>query len=153
MSYEVSQGTLAIVPASETGSKIFEDENEYLVDMVPFEVVENSCQYYGSSYEGRRDGARSILGSDYKVPIVIEDYNTLIFFPTASPNNPSCCWIASRKVKNYEPIDSTSIKIVFENDITIVLPISFRTFQNQLLRATRLESLLRNRKLQKLPNE
>ena len=148
MSYEVSQGTLAIVPDSGAGSKILEDENEYLVDMNPFEIVESSCQYYGCSYEGRRDGARAILGADYKVPIVIEDYNNLIFFPTVSPEDPSCSWIASKKVKEYEALSSTSIKLTFENDITIVLPVSYRSFENQLLRATRLESLLRNRKLQ-----
>lgn len=146
MNYEVSEGTLAIVPMKKSSSKVFEDDNEYVVDKVPFEIMDDSCRYFGSSYEGRKEGAKSILGVEYKVPIVVEDYNNLVFFPTISPQDPKCVWIASKQVKDYEELSSNSIRVTFENDTQIIVPVSYRSFQNQLLRATRLESLIRNRK-------
>lgn len=146
MSYEVSEGTLAIIPLKKDTSKVFEDEHEYLVEKIPFEIMEDSCKYFGSSYVGRREGAKEILGAEYKVPIMVEDSNNLVFFPTISPNDPECAWIAAKQVKYFEEINANKIVVTFENDIKIELPISYRSFQNQLLRATRLESIVRNRK-------
>ena len=35
--------------------------------------------YYGCSYEGRREGSRFLIGSDMKIPIVIEEKRNIIF--------------------------------------------------------------------------
>ena len=41
--------------------------------------------HFGSTYEGRKDSAREILGAEYTVPIVVEDTDNLVIFPTTSP--------------------------------------------------------------------
>ncbi len=146
MSYEISEGTLAIVPENEDTSKVLEDNKEYVIDKNPFQIMDESCKYFGSSYNGRKEGSKSILGVDYKVPIIVEDSSNLVFFPTISPRDPQCAWIAAKQVKYYEELETGDLKIIFENDKEMVLPISYRSFQNQLLRATRLESIIRNRK-------
>ena len=85
MDYEINEGTLAVVSLGSSKSKIYEDKKEYIVDSTPFEIIDYSCKYFGSSYEGRKEGTKSILHIDYKVPIIIEGTNNLIFFPTSSP--------------------------------------------------------------------
>ena len=144
--YEFSKGTLAIVPNDEETSIVFEDEDSYVVQEKPFTIMENSCRYFGSSYNGRKEGAKTILGAEYKVPIVIEDSSNLIAFPTTSPQADDCCWISLNRVHNIYKVDNNNTKILFDNDKEIIVPCSFRSVENQLSRASRLDLVLKNRK-------
>ena len=40
MKYEISNGTLAIVPGEEEKSIIYEDDEKFTVDEVPFKIME-----------------------------------------------------------------------------------------------------------------
>ena len=70
----------------------------------------------------------------------------LIVFPTTSPAAADCVWISLKRVKKIEKIDSTSTKILFDNNREIIVPCSFRTIENQLSRASRLDFIMRMRK-------
>lgn len=144
--YEFSRGTLAVVPKDERSSLVYEDDERYIVHETPFKIMEDSCRYFGSSYDGRKVGSKEILGAEYKVPIVVEDSNNLIAFPTTSPYSDDCYWISLKRVKNIYKIDNNNTKIVFDNDKEIIVPCSFRSIENQLSRASRLDLVLRNRK-------
>ena len=145
MKYEISKGTLAVLP-NNNGSLVLEDEERYLINQTPFCIMEESCKYFGSTYEGRKNGAREILGAEYKVPIIIEDSNNLIVFPTTSPYSEDCMWISLNRIKKYYKIDAYHTKIIFDNNIEIVVPCSFRTIENQISRASRLDLILRKRR-------
>jgi competence protein ComK len=146
MKYEISKGTLAIVPNDDEKSVVYEDGERYLINQTPFNIMEESCLYFGSSYEGRKNGAKNILGAEYKVPIVVEDSENLIIFPTTSPQSKDCVWVSLKRVKNIKKIDSNNTKIIFDNDIEIIVDCSFRSLENQLSRASRLDLILRNHK-------
>ena len=146
MNYEISRGTLAIVPNEGDSSMIYEDETSYIVPERPFKIMEDSCKYFGSTYEGRKNGARDILGAEYKVPIVVEDENNLIVFPATSPLAEDCVWISLKRVKNIEKTDFNTTKVIFDNNTEIVVDCSYRTMENQLSRASRLDLILRNHK-------
>ena len=146
MKYEVNKGTLAIIPNDSKSSLIFEDNERYIVEETPFKIMEDSCRYFGSTYEGRKIGAKEILGAEYKVPIVVEDSENLIVFPTTSPQSVDCSWISLRRVKKIIKIDSNNTKIIFDNNSEIIVPSSFRSIENQISRASRLDLILRNRK-------
>ena len=146
LKYEISKGTLAILPNEVGNSLVYEDEERYLVNEKPFNIMDESCKYFGSSYEGRKEGAKSILGAEYKVPIVVEDSTNLIVFPTTSPYSDDCAWISLKRVYNICKIDANNTKIVFDNNKEIIVPCSFRSLENQLSRASRLDLVLRNRK-------
>ena len=146
MDYEINKETLAIMPKSEEECKALENDMEYDLNMPTLSVIERSCEYFGSTYEGRRNGAKEILGAEYKVPIVVEDSNNLIIFPTTSPLSNDCAWISLKRVKNIEKIDQNNTKIIFDNEKEIIVNCSFRTIENQLSRAARLDIILRNHK-------
>lgn len=146
MKYEVNNGTLAIVPNDENSSVIYEDEERYIIKEVPFKIMEDSCRYFGSTYKGRKDGAKEILGAEYKVPIIVEDSTNLIIFPTTSPLADDCVWISLKRVKKFEKIDFNNTKLIFDNDIELIVPCSYRTVENQISRASRLDLIMRNRK-------
>ena len=146
MKYEISKGTLAIVPNEKNSSLIYEDNERYIINQTPFSIMEDSCKYFGSTYEGRKEGAKEILGAEYKVPIVIEDANNIIVFPTTSPLSDDCAWISLVHVKNIMKIDKNHTKIIFNNGTEIIVNCSFRSIENQLSRASRLDLILRNHK-------
>ena len=65
MKYEFSKGTLAIVPNEKDGSLVYEDDERYIIHSKPFNIMDESCKYFGSSYAGRKEGSKSILGAEY----------------------------------------------------------------------------------------
>ena len=146
MKYEISKGTLAILPKDKNSSLVYEDEERYVINEKPFNIMDASCRYFGSSYEGRKEGAKSILGAEYKVPIVVEESTNLIVFPTTSPYADDCVWISLKRVKNIFKIDANNSRILFDNNKELIVPCSFRSLENQLSRASRLDLVLRNRK-------
>ena len=146
MKYEIIKGTLAIVPNDEESSLIYEDNDRYIVIQKPYQIMESSCLYFGSSYRGRKEGAKDILGAEYKVPIIVDDSDNIIVFPTTSPLSQDCVWISLNHVKKYERIDANNTKIIFDNNKEIIVDCSYRTMENQLSRASRLDLILRNHK-------
>ena len=146
MEYEINKGTLAIVPNEIDESLVYEDEERFLIHQSPFQIMEESCKYFGSTYEGRKDSAKAILGAEYKVPVIVEDTDNLIVFPTTSPKSEECIWISLKRVKSFEKIDSINTKVIFDNNREIIVPVSYRTLENQISRASRLDFMMSKRK-------
>ena len=99
--YEINAETLAIIPISSHVSKIIEKHDTFIVNKSTLEIIDDSCRFFGSSYKGRHEGTKSILGVSYKAPIVIEESRDLIFFPTHSPRFDECCWISLSEIEKY----------------------------------------------------
>lgn len=146
MKYEISNGTLAIVPNEKDNSLVYEDDERYIIEDKPFKIMEDSCKYFGSTYEGRKESAKEILGAEYKVPIVVEDSDNLVIFPTTSPFSEECVWISLKRLKKFEKVDACNTKITFDNNQEIIVPCSYRSIENQVSRASRLDYILRMRK-------
>lgn len=146
--YEITGETLAIFPVEGKQSKVIETEAEYLVEQTPFEIISNSCMYFGCSYEGRQKGSKKLTGSIYKTPIIVEETRELIFFPTTSPKDNECCWINAKGIEGIHRADVYSkTKVELKNGEEYTVDISYPSFHNQMLRSTHLESRLRDRKL------
>lgn len=148
MEYEVNSETLAIIPITDNQSKVVELNNEYIINNSPYKVMENSCNYFGCSLQGRFDGTKSILGSIYKAPVIVEDSRDIIFFPTISPNLPDNCWISLNNIKKYQQEDFKTV-IYFDNNKKIELDVPLLSIENQVLRATRLGAVCKKRKSNK----
>ena len=145
MKYEINEGTLAVIALDNGKCKVIEDNNEYVIDSNSFNVIDDSCKFFGSSYEGRREGVKSILNVSYKLPIIVENSKNLIFFPTSSPMSSDCSWISLKDVKYVLQMEYNTSKIVFKNGEEVEVPVSRRIIDNQLLRASRLDLIMRNR--------
>lgn len=143
--YEINTSTLLIIPINKTTSKVVEKENTFIVNKKSTEIIDDSCRYFGSSLIGRLEGTKNLIGVNYKSPIIIEDALDIIFFPTSSPRFNNCFWISLNNIKDYKKNQKTS-KLIFKNDFVINLNISYESLQNQIYRATMLESTLRKRK-------
>ena len=102
MKYEINEATLAVVPFENGNSRIVEKYDEYVVKETPYEIMEHSCKYFGSSFEGRMLGSKDILGSIYKAPVIVEESQKLIFFPTEAVQSENVSWISYKNIRNIE---------------------------------------------------
>jgi len=143
-SYEINSATLAIIPVNEKTSNIIEEDNVYTINKSTTEIIDNSCKYFGSSYIGRVEGTKHIIGYSYKLPIIIDEIREIIFFPTSSPKY-DCSWIALKQISRFEKSNQNSM-ILFKNNFKLELDISYNTLENQVLRANYLETSIRNRR-------
>lgn len=148
--YSISRKTLAIVPFGENKSLVYEDDDCFLIDSKPNKIMEKNCIYYGSSMDGRLKGTDNLIGISYKAPIIIEESNPLVFFPTSSPRLKKCAWISLNNINTYyydKLINKSVVK--FMNDETIAFSMSYNILNNQILKANRLEYVIRNRRKEK----
>ena len=78
--YEINADTLALIPINNNTVKVYEEDEEFLVNKNVNQIMEDSCKYFGSSLEGRKKGTEAMIGLNYKAPIIVEETNELIFF-------------------------------------------------------------------------
>lgn len=144
--YEINSSTLAIIPIAKEISKVIEEDDVITVNKSTTEIIDDSCKYFGSSYLGRHEGTKNLIGINYKSPIVIEESNEIIFFPTSSPRFDNCYWISLKKILKYKKEAGRTI-VIFKNNLELPINISIGSLENQILRSTLLESVLRSRKI------
>jgi len=145
MNYEITFDTQVIMPIKDTNTRVIESEDEYIINNTPLEILEHSCEYFGSSLEGRKEGTKKMLGITYKPPIIVEESREMIFFPTNSPENIDCIWINLGKIEKYYKINSKKTAILFKNGDIMDFNLSYGSLSNQILRATRLKFILEER--------
>ncbi len=143
-SYEINTETLAVLSIDNRTSKVLEKDKEYFVSTSAYKVMDKSCQYFGSSYEGRIAGSKSILNASYKLPVIVEESKEIIFFPTNSAMVEHCSWLALNNIKSYEKYNDKT-KVIFNNDRELILDITYPSFDNQLLRANKLGYIFKKR--------
>lgn len=143
--YEVNLDTLAIIPVNATETRILEKEGDFIVNSSSMKIIDDGCRFFGSTYAGRSEGTKSMIGINYKAPIILEETTPIIFFPTLSPRLEACSWISFKDVEKCLKKDKKSI-IVFKNGIKLELDLPYNILQNQILRSSYLNSMLISRK-------
>ena len=145
-SYEINDETLLIIPYDYGKSKVYEYDDEFIVDMVPLTIIKKSCLFFGASFEGRRDASKDIIGVDMKVPIIIEESRDIIFFPVSSCISKNSIWISYQNLIKYSKIDCNSSMLYFKNNKSIKLNTKYNLIDNQVIRCIKLDTLLCKRK-------
>mgnify|MGYP004506512149 FL=1 len=143
--YEINKDTIALIPIDDFNTKVIEKNSRFIVNMNTMKIIERSCEYFGSSYLGRHEGTKSLIGVSHKSPIIIEESRNMIYFPSTSPRLSDCIWFSLNHITDYKDLNGKSI-VYFENGESVEIDISIGSFDNQYLRATKLESILRKRK-------
>lgn len=143
--YEVNENTIAVIGLDENSTKVVEKSKEYLIEDIAYSVMEHSCNYFGSSYKGRIEGSKEMIGSKYKTPIIVEESNELIFFPVNNIESPKCTWISLKWVDYVKTVRGTTY-IYLKNGKRLPINASKYSIENQVLRSSKLHLVLNERK-------
>lgn len=142
--YEINEDTIAVIPISYDKTKIIEKSTEYIIEKRAYNIMDDSCIFYGSNYKGRLNAAKVMLNCAYKLPILVEESQNIIFFPTKSSLEEDCCWINFNYVKIVNKKDKKCI-INFINDKELELNTSKLVIDNQIMRSTKLSYIVQKR--------
>lgn len=133
-SYVINDDTVVVMAVNDSCCKIYEIENDFIVNKSLQEVLEESCKYYGSSLKGRLEGSKYVFNCSYKLPIVINQYSNSIFFTTRSYKSLDTYIVCYNNIKFYEK-NRRYTNIYVENGKKIVIEEGYRLFENQYSRA------------------
>jgi len=151
MEYAINESTLAVIPTENLKCKILEGKKSYNLNNKSFKVIEHSCEYFGVSYKARVQGSYKLIKSRYKVPIIIEEASGMVVFPITSQYKNNNFWLSYSNILEYYPCNRKKGNTVirFKNGFKIEIPVSFYSFNNQFLKASRLSSVVSDRMLRK----
>lgn len=145
--YEISCKTLALIPIGPKKTHILEEEKEFDVDNHIMKIIDYNCKINGSSYLGRYDSSKLLIGKSSKLPIILEESRKQLYFPTTSPKNKECCWISYNNLKSYEKNNENSI-LIFKNNKKLEINTSSKIIEKQLIKTLKLNLILNSKKAQ-----
>ena len=144
--YIINRFTMAVLPAeNRMYTEIHEVEKSFVVPKRPMDVIDQSCRYFSSSYIGRKDGTKELMGVTHKPPIVVDPANSIYFFPTTSSTRPQCAWLSHSYVKEYVGTKLDDTIVTFSNGEKVTLTMSVGSFENQLFRTAQLRTIISSR--------
>lgn len=142
--YVINEKTLVVMPLENKITKIIEDDNILFINNTAINIIKNSCFHYGNSYEGRKNNSDRLIGTNYKQPIMIDNYAKMIFFPTRSIRDKDCFWISLNNLESFNK-NNVYTEVKLKKNIKICLEISYFSLKNQIYRATYLKTILKDR--------
>nr|WP_077912851.1 competence protein ComK [Listeria grayi] len=153
--YEINPYTMVILPkrsGEEIFSEIYEIGSSFISKFTPFEIIKTSCKFFGSNFEGRKDGTKHLIGITHKPPIIIDAMNLIYAFPTTSPSKNDCAWIFPQHIQEYGANELNQTVIQFTNHRSIEIDISTASFNNQMARTSMLHMKI-SQKMRKMEKE
>lgn len=142
--YLINSSTIMLKYVSENKTRVYELNRDFIVYESMTDIVFNSCEFYGSSYNGRLEYSKSVLNLNIKLPIVIEENKKIIFFPTRAIYNDECIWISSNNLIKIEKENDNCI-VNFKNGKKYIIKISCDIINRQIFNCLRLEKILKSR--------
>ncbi|MGM7700721.1 competence protein ComK [Pseudalkalibacillus sp. Hm43] len=144
--YLINGETMVILPHYNEHGHLYSLVSELGQDLVvaqkPMEIINNSCLYYGSSYQGRVEGASHLTKYNRMVPIVVCNRSGIYFFPTQSPKSEACIWFAHEYIKEILSVTAESSSVVLRNKTTVPVQISRAAMESKVNRAAQYRHLM-----------
>ena len=128
------------------GTMVIEKDRKFNVQMDCFKLLKKSCIWYGNSYNIQRQFVIDKFNFSIKTPIVMNGKDSIIFFPTCSPNSKECIWVSYNNVDRYVKEDDYT-KIYFKGGKILNISASYSTIDNQITRCIKIEKFIREKVL------
>ncbi|MEJ7440890.1 competence protein ComK [Staphylococcus warneri] len=139
--YVIRKGDMVIRPNYDNqnqpnGSEIIRFDKTVIQS--PFKVqkiIERSCKFYGNNYLSKKAETNRITGISSKPPILLTPLFPTYFFPTHSDRQEENLWINMHYVESIKELKHRKCKIIFANNETITLNVSFHILWHQYTNA------------------
>ena len=116
----------------------------------PLMVLENWANAYGLGILGSQSAFKSRLAIRQKIPVLIDPFRQVYFFPTVSPDSHECVWINASQIKSIRQAGLGCV-IRFLDDRELVLAIGRRSLIKQWERCKMMEHLILRHRLNENP--
>jgi len=140
--YLINEETVAILK-KDNKTIFYNVENIQVFNKNIKKILEFNCNYYGSSYQGRKKSSQNILNIKYKLPIMISE--NLILLQLNSLRDKECLFIVLNKIINFEK-NGDNLKIYCQNKIVLNSKISIKSLEKLIVEGIKLQNILNCRK-------
>lgn len=134
--YSIHPNTMALLPSNhlDYDTIVKEPDRDIYVKQKPIELIKQACLDRFATYEGVREAVQHNTGFKRKIPIPINPYLNLYFFPTHATNHIDCCWISYYHVLRIEKHHTyhPSSNIIFKNGENLFLDVSPYILKKQM---------------------
>lgn len=141
--YVLKNEAILILPKRDEYGNLFsvvmETDGPVDVDLSPTALIDFNLRYYGSSLQGARDGAMTILGKVKMNPVTVSERLNLYWLPSMSPTQEGCIWLALHHISDYISIGKKQTQVLFTNGITLIIDMSESTFDKKVQKAYKLK--------------
>lgn len=140
--YIINNKTVAILK-KKNKTVIYDVEKVRVINKNINKVLEDNCNFYGSSLSGRKKSAKNILNIKYKAPLIIT--NNVILLQINNIRNEECLFLVLNKIIDYK-YEGENLKILCVNKLIFKLNISKSSFEKMLIKAIKLDNILKWKK-------
>lgn len=117
----------------------------------PIEVLETWANTYGLGITGSHSAFQNRLLIKQKIPVLIDPFRQIYFFPTVAPSSADCLWINASTIKSIKA-NALGCEIRFSDESVMSIGIGRRSLMKQWKRCQQMELLiLRSRLLESDP--
>ncbi|WP_071460885.1 competence protein ComK [Bacillus massilinigeriensis] len=121
-------------------TRVLEKGKDFLVNMTPQAIIEDTLNYYGSNLQGALASAKKLFGNIKMTPFIVIPRHAVCLFPTKSPSKHGCIFINVQHILNTVPHDRHT-KIFFIYDRTLVIPSRYGQFIQKKDKAEQLQRI------------
>ena len=140
MKYIIDEDMYFLIKKEKRVEVVTKNQNyEFMVTFDTF--INESCKYYGSSYEGRKNGSRYLLSLTSKLPIILNEKKNLVLFPISSDRSKNNIWFLYNNILSYKKVKNY-VEVTFKNKEKMIFLISYYIFRNQMLKCSQLLTIL-----------
>ena len=113
----------------------------------PIDVLETWANTYGLGITGSQAAFQNRLFIRQKIPVLIDPFRQIYFFPTVTSSSPDCLWINASHIKS---IKATALgsEIRFLDTTVMHLGIGRRSLMKQWKRCQQMEHLILRSRLE-----
>ena len=151
--YIINDDVLCFTQDSDNKNKllVIEKNRKFNINGDSFKFLKKCCRLYGHSYSMQRQFVIDNFDFYIKTPIILSEYNMIIFFPTTTPSSDDCIWISYNNVDRYVK-ENNYTKIYFKGGNILNISASYSTIDNQITKCIKIEKYIRNRNLKNMSN-
>ncbi|WLD94752.1 competence protein ComK [Alkalihalobacillus sp. AL-G] len=147
--YLINADTMVILPHFDQHGNLYsvvcEVGRRFYVKQKPWEIINNSCLFNGSSFQGRVEGAIHITKYNRMVPIMICNRQGIYFFPTQSSKSETCIWFAHDHIKAIIAIDSESCEVFLSSRMRVPINSTKAVIETKVNRTAQYRHLVNQR--------
>jgi len=112
----------------------------------PLDLLERWANSLGCGVRGSYCAFKRQLSIKQKIPVLIDPFRQIYFFPTLSPTNLECYWINASQIKSIKSKGLES-EIMFKDQRSLVLGIGRRSLKKQWMRCQTMELMIHHSRM------
>ncbi|MEK3797095.1 competence protein ComK [Peribacillus sp. FSL H8-0477] len=113
-------------------TKVRQGEQIFLVRKTVSQVIDDSLTYYFSNRPGAVNGAKSIVGQKYHIPIVLNAEMILILVPFGGPTKKDTIWIVNNHIREHCKLTAKETFISTSYGYKILIPLSVAQVEDRM---------------------